>query len=1036
MRPLKLTMTAFGPYREPETIDFTRLGDNQIFVIAGNTGAGKTTIFDAICFALYGAASGEDRDDARMLRSQFADDDTYTSVELEFAIRGKTYRVFRRLPHRKAGNKTESGGKIELYRIEDGREVPETERFTARDVNERIQELIGLNREQFIQIVMLPQGEFRKLLTSETENKEEILRRVFRTDFYVRMLERFQQERKERKEKLDEQIHARNILIQQIREILPEREGSSLAQVLASEYPQAEAGLAALYDEAEFYAREIRRIESEQHAALKRLRQHEDELIKARETVQRFEEREQQLLELKRWQSEEPRIQQMEERWKRAEQAAQIEPYYAQLLRGQEEVRQKKAQLDRLTEEADKIEQKWKEVENAYLEEKKKEPERLAAANELDRLEKLLPKVRSWVEREAHIRTLKNQVESLQERLLRGAEKAQRLEAERNRLKEQLQMGESRVSELAEKRVERESMLRHVTLLEQWCETLQRVQESMRLAQREEERLREARQAYEKQEEAWREGQAALLAASLAEGQPCPVCGSTDHPHKASFVGETLSREQLDEWRNQLQAAEKAFYEAKAEAAAAVQREREQSQQVEQIAATLVGGDSEFRPQQLLQIARERLHRLDMEVSEWNKWQAQVEQLRLDLHQYEERLERWRQFREQTSAELHELTMNWKTESALLSKEREEMEADGIQPDQLEQKVEEARRHLEEQLAAWTKVQELAETTKEQRLRVNADLAHTRNAWEEAVRRLEEWESEWKSVLQKYGFSDRAQFEQAFLPENERIRLKQESETFRERGKLIRERLQQLEEALAGKEKPDLEQLEQLVAHEREVWQQLVEKLHHFRRLEHEAQSLHTKWSDLEQSIRDKEQEWAIAEDLARVFRGDNRMKMSFERYILLEYMDQILQAANARLLTLSRGQYTLRRSGRLERHNRQSGLSIDVYDAYTGMTRDVKTLSGGEKFNASLALALGMADMIQAHEGGVSIEMMFIDEGFGSLDEESLQQAIDTLVDLQRSGRMIGVISHVPELKQAFPAVLEVHKDRDGQSRTTWNIK
>lgn len=243
MRPLKLTMTAFGPYREPETIDFTRLGDNQIFVIAGNTGAGKTTIFDAICFALYGAASGEDRDDARMLRSQFADDDTYTSVELEFAIRGKTYRVFRRLPHRKAGNKTESGGKIELYRIEDGREVPETERFTVRDVNERIQELIGLNREQFIQIVMLPQGEFRKLLTSETENKEEILRRVFRTDFYVRMLERFQQERKERKEKLDEQIHARNILIQQIREILPEREGSSLAQVLASEYPQAEAGL-------------------------------------------------------------------------------------------------------------------------------------------------------------------------------------------------------------------------------------------------------------------------------------------------------------------------------------------------------------------------------------------------------------------------------------------------------------------------------------------------------------------------------------------------------------------------------------------------------------------------------------------------------------------------------------------------------------------------------------------------------------------------------------------------------------------------
>ncbi|MNG01373.1 Nuclease SbcCD subunit C [compost metagenome] len=170
--------------------------------------------------------------------------------------------------------------------------------------------------------------------------------------------------------------------------------------------------------------------------------------------------------------------------------------------------------------------------------------------------------------------------------------------------------------------------------------------------------------------------------------------------------------------------------------------------------------------------------------------------------------------------------------------------------------------------------------------------------------------------------------------------------------------------------------------------------------------------------------------------KGDNSLKMSFERYILIEYLDQILHAANERLRGLSDGQFVLLRSDRLEARGRQSGLGLDVYDAYTGQNRDVKSLSGGEKFNASLALALGMTDVIQSHQGGISIEMMFIDEGFGSLDEESLSKAILTLIDLQKAGRMIGVISHVQELKQAFPAAIEVSKTKEGHSRASIVLK
>jgi exonuclease SbcC len=206
MRPIKLTMTAFGPYRDKEVIDFTELKENRLFVISGNTGAGKTTIFDAICFALYGSASGEDRSgDIRGLRSDFAEDNVYTSVELEFELRGHYYRIKRQLGHKKKGNKTETGHAQEFYEKIGDKEVPCVDRQIVTEINKKVEQLIGLTREQFIQIVMLPQGEFRKLLTSQTENKEEILRKIFKTEKYTFISKRL----KEKKDLAEKEYHAK-----------------------------------------------------------------------------------------------------------------------------------------------------------------------------------------------------------------------------------------------------------------------------------------------------------------------------------------------------------------------------------------------------------------------------------------------------------------------------------------------------------------------------------------------------------------------------------------------------------------------------------------------------------------------------------------------------------------------------------------------------------------------------------------------------------------------------------------------------------
>jgi exonuclease SbcC len=248
--------------------------------------------------------------------------------------------------------------------------------------------------------------------------------------------------------------------------------------------------------------------------------------------------------------------------------------------------------------------------------------------------------------------------------------------------------------------------------------------------------------------------------------------------------------------------------------------------------------------------------------------------------------------------------------------------------------------------------------------------------------------------------------------------------------------ISELERELAGQDRPVLSILQEAMAELKGQSQQLTAELLSGQRYKHEAQRLLTAMVKASEQFRELEHNQQQVSDIFQMLKGDNPLKISFERYILIEFLEQILHAANARLQDLSNGQFMLQRSDRLETRGKQSGLGLDVYDAYTGQNRDVKSMSGGEKFNASLCLALGMTDVIQAYQGGVSIEMMFIDEGFGSLDEDSLGKAIATLIDLQRSGRMIGVISHVQELKQAFPAILEVSKTKEGHSRTAIILK
>ncbi|WP_191664225.1 AAA family ATPase, partial [Bacillus pseudomycoides] len=287
MRPLQLIMTAFGPYKQREVIDFSDLGDHRIFAISGNTGAGKTTIFDAICYVLYGEASGEERSDTSMLRSQFADDNIYTSVELTFQLKGKQYEIKRQLGHKKQGNKTVTGHAVELYEVIGDEKVPCVDRFHVTDVNKKVEDLIGLSKHQFSQIVMLPQGEFRKLLTSETENKEEILRRIFKTDRYKLMRELLDQKRKQWKDVLQEKQKERELYFRNVFK-LPVRDDSLLETLVQQEHVNTHQVVEALEQEKNCYEAEVEQLQAQQTLQTQQLKKAEDRFHIAKSINEKF----------------------------------------------------------------------------------------------------------------------------------------------------------------------------------------------------------------------------------------------------------------------------------------------------------------------------------------------------------------------------------------------------------------------------------------------------------------------------------------------------------------------------------------------------------------------------------------------------------------------------------------------------------------------------------------------------------------------------------------------------------------------------
>ena len=1117
MRPLKLTLTAFGPYHATEEIDFTALAPHDLFVISGNTGAGKTSIFDGISYALYGGASGEDRKEALGLRSDFADDSLPTSAELLFSLRGKTYRVYRQLPYLKAGNKSQTPGKAELYEVDLDSddlfaETAAVDRQITTEVDQKILTLIGLNKAQFNQLVMLPQGEYQRFLTSSTHEKELILRTVFNTEKYQSLITNFKETRDTHAKKVTELSATQKSQLQLIFNQLPQRESPlfSHSTETGENHLNPTQAIEGLEIEQSHYLDAQKALTDTVKTAQQSVQSLQKQIAEANATNLAFQTLKATEAALQTHLTQLPEIEQTQSRIDLAERAMPIEKSFDTVIRLREEAVKINAELKATKQQTGEAEEALKQANTQFEAENAKEPMREALTREVISLEANAPRIASLAQLKADVGALNQQKADL------TAQHQKCLEAQKDQ-QQTMRTLTTELTALETASFPAFALAKFLPMLKRYHKLIAKIAEESAKLTTAQSRATAAKGArltakthFDTMYQAWISEQAVHLQKSLRPHESCPVCGSLEHPALDAFAAHpasAITREAITpEAITSTDSAEAAFTEAQAKYLKAETDAQEAMLHVKHLLQTVESLQEEAKTEHQL------LHNFskssDGEILSTylqpalslpevpNSAEASIiddAQLHDILTALESRitlvarqeatasqaLQAQKSARATQNALNEALTQSQQSIDAILTslqpidafiieKQSEISQITQVIPTELQDPaqftamLDQKKTQLQQLKAALINAQKAQEGASQK----SAVLAHQ---YQQEVKQYEaliaqgktakhaldtalinagfivnseienEIESDINTGISKNGerennpqkMPDEAAFLQAKLDSDTLKALRDQVNLYHQQHALLSTQIAHSQEALKEKTPIDITTLETaLIEAETALKNAQAETI----KIEHYLTQIQASITAIRKNRETLDKAMHHLQKLVEVhdlLRGENPLKLSFERYILIEYFERVIEAANLRLQKMTNGQFEFTRSESLASRGKQSGLDLDIYDAYTGDARDVKTLSGGEKFKASLSLSLGMADVIQAHQGGISIDTLFIDEGFGSLDEESLLQAIDVLIELQASGRMIGVISHVEELKQTLPARIEVVKTKGGYSQT-----
>lgn len=1032
MQPRKLMLKNFGPFLH-ETVDFSEFQSAGLFLISGKTGAGKTTIFDGMTFALFGETSGRLRTGKEM-RSTFAPAQELTEVRFSFEHQEMIYEIIRS-PEQTVGKKkgegfTKQTAKVHLSIFSTSGALL-TQYSKKGEVDRFITELLNVNAKQFFQIVLLPQGEFRNFLVASSNDKEKLLRNLFGTQLYQRLNEWLHAQQKNVEKELTRQTDQLENLRQQFQ---GEFESPASYQETLLKWQDALEQLEREIVEEKRQLEKQKEMKKEAEKAFYKGKEitnaldEYDKLIQKQETLKakesKMEETKQYFAQLS-WINEKKDLLRQEDDY-----GKEIEEINHSLKDIKQQLKKNQSEQEALRKQKEDYE-KWQTQQEDKQYALKRINDELPTVQKINQLAKQSEQLyASMTQRQNEIDTLKKQLEknqSLKEDLSQKTQQKPALQEE----KLQLYRYDELVRHFVEAQAEKDSQK---TAYKKTQEEIERLKQQLEVYQQAEknskDQLTTARSENAKM-------QIARLQLLLKEEEPCPVCGSLHHDsvyakqHSYTLAEITQNEENLA----QSEETYAQTLEEKQKTLAALESRRKEQ---EQISVKLTKAQENL--QELTEECEATLE-ISIEKTEpkayLQKWQDKLNKEIKEIEEAEKKQNLLIEEAEKTSAKLSQLQeqySNDKEEVTKLSAEQDTLK--GQLSYQNTEDLEKQKSQLEEEI---TTIQKKIDQYKQEEEKIQTDLTtlNERNSqYQQQVRRSQEKRNGIKQKLdqaiQKSSFVSSEEEMRQLLPELKQLEsLREIIEQDQNEREYTKKRLHELKD-FKEKVRPDLKNLEKKRqdAEEKEasVQTSLIQKQEVLR----SNQKIMADFQQLYATNQNEMENMSQIKQLAETMNGDNLERLGIERYVLQSFFAEVLEVANVRLNKLTQGRYQFLLSNEKGSYKKSTGLEISIYDDHAGTSRRAHTLSGGESFIAALALALSLGDVIQSHAGGVLIETLFIDEGFGSLDEEALEMAIEALEMVEDEGRMIGIISHVQELKNRITQQMIVKTDGSGQSYIT----
>lgn len=1015
MRPLKLELQAFGPFRDKMVIDFSSFDQSGLFLISGPTGSGKTTLFDAMAYALYDEASGDVRE-RDTLKSQYANDEMLCYVKFTFDVGGKTYTILRKPTQIGPGVRT----KTKYIQTEAELAINGTIVATKKtEVDAYIGQILSLTADQFKQIVMIPQGEFRRLLISSSREKEAIFRNIFKTH----QLETFQVKLKEKADAFRERRRDLTVKLSQVLTDMQQAIDHPPLQEAAEkqQLPVVRTELQRLIDTGQV----------EREVVEEKLAKNQEQQSRYEQIMQLRIDQAAQLTKLQQLDDQAEMVDQLKQQLHNHREASALDQLYQPLQETVQAIRQAEQTLTHYQAEQAKLkeqqaildqEQATLQAEIAQLPTVETEIEQLQA-------EQRLFKELADIEAEQSIlqASLSEQQATLEDTNQAVDQLTHQIEDKEAQLK-QVKQWRQTLEELQNEQADYKNTKQQA---EQTLETLNQLQQLKQQISAISTTLEQKHAHYRKldaqasrMEHAYLSNLAGSLAAELVSGEACPVCGSLEHPDRATTHVDTVTKEQKE-------AAELEATQAR-EAWVATKTKREHLWETFNATLTQVAIEGDDLDQEIIQ-KRQQVEQLDTTLSSLNQ---QIDTLRQNIVKEPQ----WQQDLKDLE---HQRQATIETQTRLISSQEhinERLTTLTVKAQQLAQQLTDESIDALNQKLADKKEWKQQVTDQQQSLNKRQETLATEQAsnkkgidlTEEHLTQLgtkhHKQEKAYQQALATSELDDT--FRQYLVADQTAKEWEDTINQAQERRAIAKSKLADLQQKLAQYDadqatdwyKEQLNILSQQASELRASRDQWISRLDSYQRTLTAIINLNQEQQDL----RENSQIYEELHELASGSKQTNRV--SFERYVLSMYFDHIILAANSRLKTMTAGRYVLQRPNTDQQKGLAArGLDLNVLDHYTGQNRSVTTLSGGEMFKASLSLALGLSDVIQNELGGVHVDTLFIDEGFATLDMESLDVAIQILMDLNKTGRLIGIISHVEELKTRIASRINVYKTTQG---------